>query len=131
MKWSDEFATGIARLDEQHKMIFTMADDFRTALDAGRGERVYSALLHALDVYIGAHFGFEEGCMEQYRCPVARRNKDAHVRFAKVLAGFRERNTASGFQRTEARRLVDTLDKWLSSHICRIDVRLKDLVPSA
>ena len=33
MKWSDQYATGIDHIDDQHKMIFKMAEDFRAALD--------------------------------------------------------------------------------------------------
>jgi hemerythrin len=128
MKWSNEYATGVERLDEQHRMIFTMAEDFRTALNAGRGERVYAGLLKSLELYIRGHFGYEENCMEQYRCPVAGRNKEAHAKFAQVLAGYQQRHTTGVFDVQEAHRLVDTLDKWLASHICKIDVKLKEVV---
>ena len=40
MKWSEAFATGVSRIDDQHKMLFAMAADFRDALDESRGERV-------------------------------------------------------------------------------------------
>jgi hemerythrin len=66
--------------------------------------------------------------MTEYRCPAAAANKASHDRFAQVLAGFLERYAASGFDRTEARNLVDTMDHWLAEHICRIDVRLKERV---
>ena len=126
MKWSDEYATGIARVDEQHKMLFKMAEDYRFALDEGRGERVYSEMLRSLDLYIRTHFGYEEGCMLKYDCAVAEANKEAHTRFVQVLAGFHQRYAVAGFDATDARNLVDTLDHWLVEHICRIDIRLKD-----
>jgi hemerythrin-like metal-binding protein len=128
MKWSDAYATGIPRLDEQHRMIFRMAEDFRAALDEGRGMQVYGGLLQALDAYVRSHFGFEEGCMEKYGCAVARKNKEAHLRFVEVLAGFQQGYTRSGFDRADARKLVDTLDQWLADHICRIDVHLRACV---
>ncbi|MBI5854790.1 MAG: hemerythrin family protein [Nitrospirae bacterium] len=128
MKWSDEYATGIERIDEQHKMIFKMAEDFRAALDEGQGERTYGLLLDFLDRYCRGHFGFEERCMEEYRCPVAQRNKEAHASFVEVLGGFRQRCAASGYLTADARELVDTVDRWVADHICRIDVHLKDCV---
>jgi hemerythrin len=128
MKWSDEYATGVERLDDQHKMIFKMAEDFRGALDEGLGERVYGSLLQALDLYVSTHFHFEEKCMNRYRCPVAQKNKEAHGRFAEVLSGFQQRYAVSGFDREEARAFVDTIDQWLSAHICGIDVHLKRCV---
>ena len=128
MKWSDQYASGIEQIDDQHKMIFKMAEDFRAALDEGVGERVYGEMLESLDLYVRTHFGFEERCMEKYSCPVAAGNKKAHARFVEVLSGFQQRYTAGGFDRTDARDLVNTVDQWLADHICRIDVRLKSFV---
>ncbi len=126
MKWSDAYATGIDRVDEQHKTIFKMAEDYRSALDEGHGELVYGDMLRSLDLYVRTHFGYEEGCMVRYQCPVMEENKEAHTRFVEVLAGFNQRYVVAGFDRTEARNLVDTIDHWLAEHICRIDVRLKE-----
>jgi hemerythrin len=126
MKWSDQYATGIEQIDGQHKMIFRMAEDFRAALDEGKGEGVYGGMLESLDLYVRTHFGIEERCMEKYHCPVAEGNKRAHAKFEEVLTGFRGRYAANGFDRSDARELVDTLDGWLADHICRIDVRLRD-----
>jgi len=128
MKWSDKYATGIEHIDDQHRMIFKMAEDFRAALDEGAGERVYGEMLQSLDLYVRTHFGLEERCMEKYRCPVAEGNKRAHVKFVEVLSGFQQRYTASGFNRDDAHNLVDSVDDWLADHICRIDVRLKQSV---
>ena len=44
MKWVEEYSTGVARLDEHHKMIFKTAEDFRLALDTGEGENTYALL---------------------------------------------------------------------------------------
>jgi hemerythrin len=128
MKWSEEYATGIERIDDHHRMLFKMSEDFRESLEAGGGERVYGSLLRSLDVYARSHFHFEEGCMEQYQCPVARRNKDAHVEFVEMLTGFQQRYRSKGFDRADVLGLVDFLDQWLSGHICTIDVQLRKSV---
>ena len=128
MKWSDEYSTGIEQIDSQHKMIFKMAEDFRAALDEGMGERMYGGMLQSLDLYVRTHFGYEEKCMVRYACPAAEANSKAHRKFAEVLSGFQQRYGVSGFDRADARELVDTIDRWLSDHIARIDVRLKEYV---
>ena len=135
MKWSEEFATGFTHLDEQHKMLFTMVDDYREALNEGGGERVYDVLLQSLDAYARAHFRAEEECMVRYECPAAKENASAHTRFVVTLSEFRQRFHVNGFSRADATVLVDTLDRWLADHICRLDVRLRpysvgDPVPS-
>lgn len=125
MKWSEEFATGLSHLDEQHKMLFQMVEDYRTALEEGSGERVYDLLLDSLDAYSRAHFGIEEACMVEYACPAANANAAAHSRFVVTLTGFRARFHTHGFDRADALDLVNTLDQWLVDHICRLDARLK------
>ena len=128
MKWKDEYATGVQSIDEQHMMIFKMADDFRFALDEGGGERVYDTLLDFLDGYCKGHFHFEEKCMEEHRCPVAQNNKAAHSMFLDTLRDYRQRYAARGYLATDARELVNTVDRWLDKHICRIDVHLRKCV---
>ncbi|MHB1310414.1 MAG: bacteriohemerythrin [Gemmatimonadaceae bacterium] len=131
MRWSDEYATGIPGVDEQHKMLFSSVGDFREALAEGVGSRTYGMLLEFLDQYTRGHFSFEEGCMEQYRCPVAQQNRDEHTALLRTLGQFRERFAARGYHADDARSLLDTLDHWLASHICRVDIHLKHCVGNA
>ncbi len=128
MKWKDEYAIGIETLDEQHKTLFQMAGDFQAVLDDGKGERTYSLLLVTLDTYIRSHFGIEEQCMLQHRCPVAEKNKDAHAKLIETLSVFQNRYHANGYDHAEASRLVDILEQWLADHICRVDTHLKKCV---
>jgi hemerythrin len=128
MKWSEQFATGIPRIDNHHRRLFKLAEDFRAALDEGAGARTYGTLLQALAIHTRAHFGFEERCMRVYRCPVARENTAAHGRFREVLSEFQQRYVAHGFDRAAARALMDFLDQWFTGHVGRIDVQLKHYV---
>lgn len=128
MKWTEAYATGIERIDEQHKMLFSMSEDYRTALDEGHGERVYGSFLRSLDLYAQAHFRFEEGCMEACRCPAAQVNRQAHDGFVAFVKRFTERHDSDAFDISDAQALTDTLDRWLSDHICRIDLQLRDWI---
>ena len=131
MKWMEEYATGVERIDQHHRMIFQSAEDFRTALDAGEGQRTYGMLLDFLELYCRGHFRFEERCMEQYHCPAAKRNLKAHAGFLQALGGYRRRFGEQGYRPADARALVDEVDRWLDGHICRVDVQLKDSVRGA
>jgi len=130
VKWSQQYATGVTELDEQHKMLFKMSEDFREALDAGYGARSFDAMLASLDRYALGHFGREDQCMHRYQCPVAATNSEAHGQFTRALAGFSQRFAQDGFSRSEAHDLVDFIDRWLSTHILGIDSQLKRCVDS-
>ena len=125
MKWLPQYATGIDLIDTQHRLLFKIATDFRAAIDAGEGPRVYGEFLDSLDAYAKAHFTHEERCMEQSRCPLATMNCSAHRRFLWAIARFRERYADGGLDANHAREFVAFLEYWLVSHIGGIDVQLK------
>lgn len=125
MKWSDSYATGIARIDEQHKMLFQMSEDYRLALDEGTGQRVYALFLRALKLYASSHFSYEEGCMDRCRCAAAKSNREAHAGFIEFVKRHDTRYEADGFARADALALTETLDRWLADHIGRIDIQLR------
>ena len=128
MKWSDKYATGIQRIDEQHRMLFKMSNDFQSALDERRGERIYGIFLDFLDNYCRRHFHFEERCMVEYHCPVAQKNKEAHSMLLATLRDYQQRYAANGYLDADARELTNTVDRWLDEHICHIDIHLRDCV---
>lgn len=130
MKWRKQYATGVKRIDEEHKTMFRTAVDLRSALDAGSGEPVYGEVLDFLTVYSKKHFDYEGRCMEEYRCPVAARNREEHVAFLASLHDYTCRYVTSGYSETDARNLVDAVDEWLDTHICRTDVHLRKCVKS-
>ena len=125
--WSNAYATGIQSIDEQHRMIFRMTNEFHAVLETD-GQATYEKLLNALESYARAHFRLEEECMVRYRCPVADQNKQAHGRFIQILADMRERYSIIGFDRKDAQELIGLLEEWLVNHICKVDVQLKQIV---
>ncbi len=128
MKWKEEHATGIERVDEQHRTLFKAADDFRIALAGGRGAKSYFVLLDFLASYAKRHFRFEERCMLQHSCPVAEQNKEAHSRFLANLYEFQQRYETGGYKAADALQLINTLEAWLDAHICHIDIHLRSCV---
>lgn len=131
MEWREDYATGIPQVDDQHRMLFRMASDYREALDADQGARLYPELLTSLDLYARGHFGFEEGCMARFICPAAKRNLAEHGEFVAVLQGFQAGFERDGFIQAVAYELVNTLELWLAQHICGVDVQLKRYVAPA
>ena len=130
MKWRKEYATGIQQIDNDHRMIFKMAEDYRNALYVGRGRAIYSTFLDSLQLYCRGHFGYEEQCMNEYRCPVAQKNKVAHAEFLEVLSSFQDRYAKTGYDARDAQILTETVQEWLSNHICDVDIHLKRCVKS-
>jgi len=125
MKWKEEFATGIAEIDRQHKTLFEASESFREVLELGCSSETYDGFLEFLALYIKTHFGYEEECMHAAQCPIACTNKKEHAQFMKVVDKEVQIFQQSGFDTQRAFKLLDILDSWLSSHIARIDVQLR------
>lgn len=128
MKWKEAYATGVPELDEQHKALFAFSEEFREVLENGFGAKTYDLFIEFLAAYADAHFSYEEECMLAHLCPVADRNRKEHSGFRALVAQEQEAYRAKGFERQRALALLAVIDKWLDSHICRIDVQLRDCV---
>lgn len=129
MPWREELATGIEQIDLQHKLLFEHTEVFREVLGEGVGEKSYWSFLEFLQTFIRIHFGYEEECMNAYRCPCAGQNRKEHVLFARFIANQVAEYEKEGFDRQKAIALLARVDDWLANHIARVDVNLKDCVP--
>jgi len=126
MKWKEEYATGDAEIDRQHQTLFAYVDDFRRVLQEGCTADTYRDVLEFLKVYSEAHFGFEEDCMHAHKCPAACKNKEEHSLFLQVVRKEIEDFETNGFSVEKALGLMNIIDNWLDSHICRVDIQLRD-----
>ena len=130
MRWTEEYSTGVPQVDEQHKVLFKAVNEYRKTFEAGEMEEQFEATLKFLAQYSRGHFKTEEHCMEEYRCPAAQKNKEAHVALTSALGGFIERYEANGYVAAEAQTLLETLEAWLDNHIRAVDCELRRCVPA-
>lgn len=125
LKWNDTYATGNQGVDDQHKKLFEMVNNFEAAVRNKTAEASINETLQFLGSYVKTHFNFEEGCMDQAKCPAAADNKKAHAEFLGVYTQFANRFKTEGYSDALANELLKTAQGWLVKHICGIDIRLK------
>ncbi len=128
MEWDSSYATGIARIDEQHQALFRTVGEIRTAIASASAAGAYAQLLSFLDRYCRDHFSYEERCMLQHRCPTAQTNKAQHAALIEMLTEHRRWHATHGYDAHDAQIMVDALEHWLHNHICRVDLPLKHCV---
>ncbi|MBD5781105.1 hemerythrin family protein [Pelagicoccus sp. NFK12] len=127
IEWRKNFATNDPHIDEQHQQIFRFANKLETiAQQADVDTREVDHLLSFLETYIQNHFRYEEACMLKRRCPVAQKNRSEHVAFKAFLTRNVEAYRHNGYSQQWAQQLFEKLENWLSNHICRVDVKLRD-----
>jgi hemerythrin len=122
--WDPSMSTGVDSLDNQHKQLIAWLNDLLGAMSVGRGRAEVESLLDKLGGYAMMHFGHEEDCMEQYRCPVAAQNAAAHQAFVATFGAFREEFERTGATAHLVIRLESELMRWLTMHIKRTDTQL-------
>jgi hemerythrin len=124
IEWDEAMRTGVDSVDQQHRKLIAMLNELLRLVGGTPQRRDLEALLESLQQYTNYHFGHEEQCMEQHRCPAAMANKEAHVAFVKVLAEFFGRLRSEGPSRSLAIDLEKYLAEWVMQHIIGIDAQL-------
>lgn len=128
LEWKDSYATGVAKVDEQHQKLFKMVNEFEDLVRTKQAVNRFEDALKFLGNYVTVHFSCEEGCMAQMKCPAAAQNKAAHEKFLQVFQGFVGRFKSEGYSDALAKELLQTVQQWLIQHICGIDTRLNKCV---
>jgi len=127
IQWNGEImTTGIASIDEQHRGLIDKINELHQVHQMGATVDDIRAVLRFLGDFTQKHFQHEEALMEVHKCPLRQENRLAHARFLReyqeLVANFSlEEDTDQ--TATEIERMVA---RWLSTHICRIDITLRD-----
>ena len=129
LRWSEQFETGHALIDTQHKMLVNYINRLegmsRTTNPNRQEVEFYVQLVNFMETYIDVHFKFEEECMESYRCPAHQKNKEAHRKFLVFFRQFKRHFEAEGCRPAVLLELHESCSNWIQQHIMQIDVQLK------
>ena len=122
--WSDDLATGVTAIDDQHKEIFSRFDRLFSACSEGRGKEEVLTLILFLGDYIKEHFEAEERLQIRNAYPDYASHKSQHARFiadvAKLTSAFKD----EGATLPLVIMTNKTLTSWLVQHISKTDKEL-------
>jgi hemerythrin len=129
--WDEEtMSTGIPMIDAQHKKLFKKFNEFSEAISGKKSKEAAGELLDFLQFYAVWHFGQEENCMNEYKCPVAAENKQAHAEFVRKFSRFYTQWQTGNMTAELASETYMELEKWLVKHVARVDTQLRLCVKS-
>ena len=127
--WISDFETGIASIDRQHQKLFDHINRLESYINLNifEGEDI-EELFRFLTDYVVMHFSHEEFCMKNASCPVAKKNKLAHNMFIKTFNELKDEywNSDSETRVSVIQKLQRITEDWLTNHICKIDIQLKN-----
>ncbi|MDH3454329.1 MAG: bacteriohemerythrin [Desulfuromonadales bacterium] len=126
--WDDDYKTGIAEIDQDHKKLVNLINDLYEAMQDGSGGALLLPIFSALKHYTETHFAKEERYMIEHDAPGQAKHFQEHKMMVTKLADLESRH-----RHGEAAISLQTLTflrDWLKNHICIVDqvmaAKLKD-----
>ncbi|HJB66491.1 MAG TPA: bacteriohemerythrin [Candidatus Mailhella merdavium] len=129
VQWTDNLATGIPLIDEQHKMLLNYINNLYRATQRGVTDDVLLNILDVLHDYTVSHFSTEEQFFLHSDYPDSQKHKELHRKFTNKIAEFRD-SLAKGSAQVSM-ELLNFLKDWLIHHIQGTDHLYVDYVQRA
>ncbi|KAF7600129.1 MAG: hemerythrin [Candidatus Dactylopiibacterium carminicum] len=120
--WSDDLATGDARIDNDHQQLVQLVNDLYDAMKGGKGNDVLKKTLDELIRYTASHFRREESLMAQITYADTAVHKAEHERLVKEVLDLQKRFESGSA--TLSITVFNFLSDWLRKHIKECDVKL-------
>ena len=125
--WNDDLITGVAKIDEQHRILVNSINDANTRLTTNSSAEILDQISRDLLSYALYHFETEEELMQEFNYTGASaEDSDNHLRqhreFSSKVVSVREAIKAGNLISRED--LLTFLNGWLINHILKTDKRL-------
>jgi hemerythrin len=121
VSWTEDLATGIEVIDDQHKEIFKRIDGLLEACKAGKGREAVAGVLVFLENYVVEHFAAEEKIQRDNLYPEYANHRAMHAAFIDDVAAlkqqFEDEGPSLAMVMVTNRKVVD----WLVHHIKKHD----------
>lgn len=124
INWTDDLATGVNQIDNQHKELFSRINALLDACHRGKGKEELDGILQFLEEYVAAHFSEEEKYMVQYGFPAYSGHRSQHLEFIENLAHIKDKLKSAGPGLVTVVATNHLLVEWLRTHIRRLDKAL-------
>ncbi|HUX38619.1 MAG TPA: bacteriohemerythrin [Rectinemataceae bacterium] len=119
--WSDVLATGIDKMDEEHKELFKRINALLIALLAGDETADLHGIVGFISEYVDFHFRDEERLLVAEGYPKYEPHKALHTTYEKEFADIGRQLEEEGFTPALLIRIQDKVVTWLLEHIARVD----------
>jgi len=113
IEWTEDYATGINAIDEQHKRIIHYINQLSDAKNLNESDLTEEVLLNLID-YTLSHFAFEESLMEDVAYDASDIHIKTHDAFRDKIDAYRKRHETG---EDIANELYKLLNIWLVEHI--------------
>lgn len=123
----EAFLTGIDSVDEEHRFLVGIFNNFVDSISAGKGGEVIGEVMAELIAYADYHFSNEEQMMAKVQYPDMAAHKAQHDNFISAIAKIEERRSHGGVHVAE---IAQFIGRWVQGHILMTDKKLGEYVAS-
>ncbi len=123
MRWKEDFSVGVDVLDNDHKILFDLVEQFELAHSMGKGAEDMAAVLDTLVDYTKRHFKREEELMLRCGYEGLDEHRAGHVKLAKQVEDFCK--LYEDGDHTIANDIIAFMNNWLQIHILEEDFAYK------
>lgn len=119
IQWLPEYSVGNKEIDEQHKMLFAMTNEFFHQ----ESKQAAIALFHNLSSYIDLHFESEENLLRQINYPDIEEHIKKHDELRDKFELIQQR--LENYDVDLQHKIAMFLYNWLAKHILKTDMKFK------
>ena len=126
LSWNDQYLIGNSTIDEQHKMLFKLINDFHSQWNQVHEPKEIAHLLNQLIQYCEHHFATEESIMQKEGYPKLAQHHNDHEKLASSIFSLNE-------EYAERHELASAdvqkfVKHWLVDHIVNADYAFRDFL---
>ena len=124
IKWSKEYSIGIEYIDQDHKKLLHLLNQFSIAYDYAQCEEFEREALEELVSYTKYHFKREEKLMEDYGYPGFPEHQEEHQAMIDKVEEYVAIYNIEGHD--SLKQVTNLLTYWLINHIQESDTQYRD-----
>jgi hemerythrin len=115
IEWTIEYSVNYPSIDEEHKKLFSLLDNFYTSLQSGSSKEELVRLIKGLLDYANEHFKNEEAYMKSIGYPSFERHRAEHQAFIEKTDDFYEK--ISSGKLILSVEVTNFIKNWITHHI--------------
>lgn len=121
IEWTNDLATGVPEIDNQHKELFQKINNLLDACNHGKGKAKVIKVISFLEDYVITHFSEEEKYMAKYDYPDGLSHKKQHSEFMENFFRIKQQFEAEGPGVHIVLMTNHLIVEWLKNHIRKVD----------
>lgn len=126
LSWNDQYLIGQSTIDDEHKTLFRLINDFHTHWSENRDRKDVARVLNQLIQYGELHFQDEERIMAQEGYPELESHRAIHEKLIDEI--FKLNEELADQSRLLERDITKFLKQWLVDHIVHNDYEFRNFL---